>query len=780
MDTKPLCPSCGKPLAPDAPQGLCQQCLLQAGFPTGTDSGGKSERFVPPSIGELATRFPQLEILEFIGQGGMGAVYKVRQKPLDRIVALKILPPQAAGSAGFAERFTREARALAKLNHPHIVTLHEFGQADGLFYFLMEFVDGVNLRQLLGASPIAPKEALAIVPQICEALQYAHERGIVHRDIKPENILLSKEGSVKIADFGVAKIVALGRDETAAEKEATPSRDLTGAGSTLGTPRYMAPEQIRNSAEVDHRADIYSLGVVFYQMLTGELPSSKIEPPSRKVVIDVRLDEVVLRALEKKPELRFQQANALKTQVETIAQTPGKPGRPVAPAVAASRKVWRWAAVAAVLVIVGIAAVFGLFQVGRVQNLGSGVKDLEPAESPQKLRSLPNTQVIDAGITDPKLPWAWQELEQRAQDGRLKHDEAASLLQHLAAWMKRDYPNGYHEPLTWLAEMFRTLQGRGLVTKEEQLQFLETYYGQPAIEPLARLRENETKLAMVCKWRNVWNEKPFGLTLLDEMRSMTVDGQPIDWKSPFGTNCDWNEFRGELKLPHLAPGTHVLKCEVESALIGENGMVELPRTTPSRDWPPAERRWVRTTQTEFIVLSPNAQPVSLTTNPALNPSAHGLLVTEVIVRRAGDRGKAVVVFDLKGLPVAVAFEVTLRIGGQSVKCGNLWTEKPVAGGSHSQSSSRLDADIALPGVEIKTAEIVLDPAPQVVESNPRVDQIWGGRIVLEAPLTRQDLSGAAAAAYKGNIRSSDPLSQPARQSPSRCCDQVVGRMTNDE
>lgn len=295
---------------------------MKGAFPTGTDTGGSPIRFVPPKIEELVAKFPQLEILEFIGQGGMGAVYKARQKQLDRVVALKILPPQVATGPGFAERFAHEARALAKLNHPHIVTLYEFGQADGLFYFLMEFVDGLNLGHLLRDRKLAPNEALAIVPQICDALQYAHEHGIVHRDIKPENILLSKEGQVKIADFGVAKIVAQGLEEAAGTTPA-PAGELTQAGSALGTPQYMAPEQIKNSAEVDHRADIYSLGVVFYQMLTGELPEGKIEPPSKKVQVDVRLDEVVLRALEKKPEMRYQEASVLKTQVETIAQMPG-------------------------------------------------------------------------------------------------------------------------------------------------------------------------------------------------------------------------------------------------------------------------------------------------------------------------------------------------------------------------------------------------------------------------------------------------------------------------
>src|SRR5580698_8420293 len=142
MDTSRLCPSCGKPLAPNSPQGLCQECLLKAGFPSGTDTGGNSPRFVPPPIEELGSKFPQLEMLASIGQGGMGAVYKARQKQLNRIVALKILPPGIGNEPAFAERFTREAQALAQLSHPGIVTLYEFGQADGLFYFLMEFVDG--------------------------------------------------------------------------------------------------------------------------------------------------------------------------------------------------------------------------------------------------------------------------------------------------------------------------------------------------------------------------------------------------------------------------------------------------------------------------------------------------------------------------------------------------------------------------------------------------------------------------------------------------------------
>jgi len=294
--------------------------------------------FEAPSVAEVGQMFPQLEVLAFVGKGGMGAVYKARQPALDRLVALKVLPSQAARGPDFAERFNREARALAKLSHPNIVAVHEFGQTNGLHYFIMEYVDGLNLRQLERAGKLAPREALQIVPQICEALQFAHDEGIVHRDIKPENILLDKKGRVKIADFGIAKIMggngpkapltpSLAPGGTEGGRRPEEGRHLTEQ-QVIGTPHYMAPEQVDKPRTVDHRADIYSLGVVFYEMLTGELPLGKFAPPSRKVQVDVRLDEIVLHALEKQPERRYQQVSEVKTAVETIARTPGGDSNP--------------------------------------------------------------------------------------------------------------------------------------------------------------------------------------------------------------------------------------------------------------------------------------------------------------------------------------------------------------------------------------------------------------------------------------------------------------------
>ena len=304
------CPRCGSHIPENAPGGLCPKCLLAgAAATTGADTT-PDKRPAPPSIHSLVAAFPQLEIVELIGQGGMGFVYRARQPKLDRDVALKILPQAFAGDPAFAERFAREGRLLARLNHPNIVSVYDFGQANGFFYLLMEFVDGVNLRQAMRASRFTPGQALRIVPQVCEALQYAHDEGVLHRDIKPENILLDTKGRVKIADFGIAKMV--GADQ--------PASGITASGAALGTPHYMAPEQIEKPAEVDHRADIYSLGVVFYELLTGELPLGRFAPPSAKTPVNAQVDEVVLKALEKERERRQQSAGEMKTEVETASK----------------------------------------------------------------------------------------------------------------------------------------------------------------------------------------------------------------------------------------------------------------------------------------------------------------------------------------------------------------------------------------------------------------------------------------------------------------------------
>ena len=356
----PKCPQCGVPLPSNAPAGLCPKCLMALNLQAQTVFTGDTTvapQPLPPD--RIAPFFPNLEILECLGRGGMGVVYKARQKSLDRIVALKLLAPERAGDAQFADRFTREAQALAALNHPNIVTIYDFGQAGGYYFLLMEFVDGVNLRQLLRARKLTPEEALAVVPPLCDALQFAHDRGIVHCDIKPENLLLDKNGRVKVADFGVAKM--LGAVDRGADGGPVARED---AGSkAVGTPGYSAPEQMADPQRVGSRADIYSLGAVFYEMLTGELPGKQIEPPSRKVRIDVRLDAVVLRALEAAPELRWQTAADFRTEVEAIAATDRASGvtdarprmpSPAIPAVDLNRMRWKIAIWGLALAVSGI------------------------------------------------------------------------------------------------------------------------------------------------------------------------------------------------------------------------------------------------------------------------------------------------------------------------------------------------------------------------------------------------------------------------------------------
>jgi serine/threonine protein kinase len=308
--------------------GLCPACLLQQAMQSDTNitSGSSAPTSAdPPLEGEgdplmspdqLMALLPQFDQIAFIGRGGMGVVYKARQKNLDRFIALKILSPAVAGAPGFAERFSREARAMARLNHPNIIAVYDFGfvahNDTNLCYITMELVNGSNLRGLI--KQLTPAQALAIVPQICEALQYAHDIGIVHRDIKPENILVDKKGRVKIADFGLAKLLQQAR---------TPSDyTLTRPDLAMGTPAYMAPEQMERPTQVDHRADVYSLGVVFYEMLTGELPRGRFQLPSQKVQIDVRFDEVVLKALEHDPDRRYQHASEVQTSVESVRNTP--------------------------------------------------------------------------------------------------------------------------------------------------------------------------------------------------------------------------------------------------------------------------------------------------------------------------------------------------------------------------------------------------------------------------------------------------------------------------
>lgn len=261
-----------------------------------------------PELGEFLSAKPDLELFGCLGHGGMGVVYRARQVRLDRDVAVKLMNPELSREPEFAARFEREARALARLDHPGIVRVHEFGEAAGVHYLVLELVDGPNLREL-ASEGLDDRMTLEIVDQLCDALAYAHEQGVVHRDIKPENVLVDRRGRVRLADFGLAKL----RDEH--------RRAPTRTRRVMGTPQYMAPEQLGAPHAVDERCDIFALGVVLYEMLTGQLPVGRFPAPSELGHGDPALDQVVLRALESRRDLRYQSITELKTALATTRVT---------------------------------------------------------------------------------------------------------------------------------------------------------------------------------------------------------------------------------------------------------------------------------------------------------------------------------------------------------------------------------------------------------------------------------------------------------------------------
>jgi len=318
---------------------------------------------------------------------------------LNRDVALKVLT--IAPDASFADRFQREAHTLAGLSHPGIVSVIDYGQRGPWSFLVMEFVDGASLRQMLRARELGPREALSIVSQVCDALQYAHDHGVVHRDIKPENILVTRDARVKVLDFGLAKLVGgVARD------------NLTREQQVMGTPHYMAPEQWEKPQTVDHRADIYALGVVFYELLTGELPIGRFAPPSHKVTLDVRLDDVVLRTLEKEPERRYQRAGEVKDAVTGIGATPASPTPVNAPLVtrpprSTGRKIAVGVAIGCgALVIVGavLAAVFLVFLPARQSAAVTASKNagtvVSPSDVTAESSSLGAQQAHDLGLLE--------------------------------------------------------------------------------------------------------------------------------------------------------------------------------------------------------------------------------------------------------------------------------------------------------------------------------------------------------------------------------------------
>jgi len=205
------------------------------------------------------SRFGGFEILELLGAGGMGRVFRARDLALDRVVALKVLARELAHDEAFVQRFQREARAVARLNHPNIVQIYGVGSVDGIHYLSMEYLDGRSLGHYLKSGHWPEREAVLIVRQVCQALRVAHAAGLVHRDIKPDNLILTRGGEIKVVDLGIAKRV-------------DDDQSMTQSGAAVGTPHYIAPEQVQGWRDIDGRADIYSLGATLYHLVTGHTP----------------------------------------------------------------------------------------------------------------------------------------------------------------------------------------------------------------------------------------------------------------------------------------------------------------------------------------------------------------------------------------------------------------------------------------------------------------------------------------------------------------------------
>ncbi|MBK1826852.1 protein kinase domain-containing protein [Haloferula rosea] len=260
------------------------------------------ETFQAPELEHLAELLPAFDFQAFIAKGGMGAVYKARQRSLERDVAIKVLPRELGEDAGFRASFEVEAKAMARLNHPNLISVYDFGDVDGMPYIVMEYVDGKSLYHSAWNKQIEPKQAVSIIKGICAGLGHAHENGVIHRDIKPANILLTPKAEPKIGDFGLA---------LAAEHD--------DSGVLMGTPGYTAPEVIADHSKFDQRADLFAVGVILHELVTGQRPDPEGKTP-RKTSGDPKLDAIWKKAVQPNPALRYPTAEAMAKDLDEWAQ----------------------------------------------------------------------------------------------------------------------------------------------------------------------------------------------------------------------------------------------------------------------------------------------------------------------------------------------------------------------------------------------------------------------------------------------------------------------------
>jgi len=379
MNTIKLCRQCAKPLAPDALLGLCPECMMQAGLSPSSKTAipVSPDAFVEGPDTETQTFIPgtrlgyigDYELLEEIARGGMGVVYKARQSSLKRIVAVKMIRSGELADEAEVKRFRAEAQAAAQLQHPNIVAIHEIGEHEGRHYFSMDFVEGRNLAQIAAGRPVAPRSAAQWLKAIAEAVQFAHQRGVLHRDLKPQNIMLDASGRPRVTDFGLAKNLA-------------GDSSLTDTGAVMGSPSYMSPEQAHGRNDlVGPASDVYSLGAILYELLTGRPPFrgkspmdtlSQVvndEPPRPRSLnpgAPADLETICLKCLEKQPLRRYPTARELEADLGRFLA-----GEPVQarPASALRRTMswfrrhrWVFSAAVSVMILTLMGLAYGLWE----------------------------------------------------------------------------------------------------------------------------------------------------------------------------------------------------------------------------------------------------------------------------------------------------------------------------------------------------------------------------------------------------------------------------------
>src|SRR6266571_2894743 len=315
-NTRRVCPKCGATVFADAPQGCCSVCLVRTGLASLDDENDEASE---PTVARMLKDFGDYELLEEIGRGGQGVVYRARHKSLNRIVALKVIGLAHWATEAHVKRFRMEAEAAAHLDDPRIVPIYEIGERDGACYFSMKFIEGGQLDTITASEVMPLRKAAELMAKLARTVHYAHEHGILHRDIKPGNIMVDRKGEPHLTDFGLARLV---------ETESTVTRTM----EVLGTPSYMAPEQaVGNNAGVTSATDIYGLGAVFYQLLVGQPPFAggttyetiklllDTEPRQPRLwnpKIDRDLSTICLKCLEKDPKRRYSSALALAEDLE--------------------------------------------------------------------------------------------------------------------------------------------------------------------------------------------------------------------------------------------------------------------------------------------------------------------------------------------------------------------------------------------------------------------------------------------------------------------------------